>query len=68
VLPRTNRSLIGSMNDAMKALRFSYEIAKTAGTPFDLSRVVTNLNRNPYKALDYDDPSRLLPKLLAGAG
>ena len=68
VLPRTNRSLIGSMNDAMKALRFSYEIAETAGTPFDLSRVVTNLNRNPYKALDYDDPSRLLPKLLAGAG
>jgi hypothetical protein len=68
VLPRTNRSLIGSMNDAMNALRFHCEGAEFAGTPFDLARVEWRMNENPYKSLNYDHPNRLLPKMLGNAG
>jgi hypothetical protein len=68
VLPRTNRSLIGSMNDAMNALRFHCDVAEFADTPFDLSHVEWRMNENPYKSLNYDHPNRLLPKMLANAG
>ena len=68
VLPRTNRSLIGSMNDAMNALRFHCKVAEFADTPFDLSHVERRMNENPYRSLNYDHPNRLLPKMLGNAG
>jgi hypothetical protein len=68
VLPRTNRSLIGSMNEAMIGLRFFYDVTEFAGTPFDLSRLEERLNDTLYKAINHERPSKLLPKLLAGAG
>ena len=68
VLPRTNRSLIGSMNDALKCLRFFCDVTEFSGTPFDLSRLEARLNDTLYKAINHDRPSRLLPKLLEGAG
>lgn len=68
VLPRTNRALIGSMNDAMRILRHYCEDAKDARTDLNLGRVTKNLNNMPYKALKFDHPDRLLANLLGNAG
>ena len=67
VLKRSNRSRIGSMNDAIKMVKFHhvYDQEEHPGyTPMDMH---TRLNEVPYKALGYDSPARLLPKLLQGA-
>jgi hypothetical protein len=68
VLPRTNRSLIGSMNEAVKCLRFFHDVPEFAGPPFDLSRIEARLNDTFYKAINQERPGRLLPKLLANGG
>jgi hypothetical protein len=64
VLKRANRSLIGSMNDAIKAVEFYavYDREDHPGyTPMDIE---VRLNMVPYKANEYQSPARLLPKLL----
>lgn len=61
VLKRTNRSLIGSMNDAIYTAKAFYEFKlgeKTGQT------IEYHLNSVPYKALEFDSPSQLLLKLL----
>ena len=68
VLPRTNRALIGSMNDAMRILRYYHEDAKDAGSELDLGRVMGSLNMMPYKALGFDSPGERMRKLPADPG
>jgi hypothetical protein len=64
VLKRTNRSLIGSMNDAIQSAKFHFEYASEEGHSFGPTDVEQRLNMIPYKALQYTAPFRLLPKLL----
>jgi len=66
VLPRSNRSLIGSMNEAVKSLQFFHDVMEVDEAPFDLTRIETRLNDTYYKAINQEKPARLLPKLLAG--
>jgi len=64
VLKRANRSLIGSMNDAIKAVEFYavYDREDHPGyTPMDIEE---RLNMVPYKTIGYQSPDRWLPKLL----
>lgn len=64
VLKRANRSLIGSMNDAIKAVQFydAYDREDHPGyRPMDIGK---RLNMVPYKAIGYNSPERLLPSLL----
>jgi hypothetical protein len=62
VLNRTNRSLIGSMNDAIHSAKAFYEFK--IGEKFQRT-LEYHLNNTPYKTLGFESPSRLLPKLLS---
>jgi len=66
VLPRTDRSLIGSMNDAVGLIRFYDENARDEGKELDLMEMEWRSNETPYKALGYENPERLLAKMLEG--
>lgn len=64
VLKRANRSLIGSMNDAIKAVQF-YDVYDREDHPgYKPMDIEERLNMVPYKALGYNSPDRLLPGLL----
>jgi hypothetical protein len=64
VLKRTNRSLIGSMNDAIQSAKFHYEYNRNKTYSFGPTDIEKRLNMVPYKALKYTAPFELLPKLL----
>jgi hypothetical protein len=66
VLPRTNRSLIGSMNDAVAMIRFYDDLAKVECVELDLADMESRSNMAPYKALGYEHPDRLLARMLGG--
>jgi hypothetical protein len=68
VLPRTNRALIGSMTDAIRIFRHIHEDNLNSGTETDIQKVETCLNGIPYKALKYEQPSKLLGRLLSPPG
>jgi hypothetical protein len=57
---RTNRSLIGSMNDAIVLIRIYDEDARTEQVELDLAAMETRSNQTPYKALNYEWPERLM--------
>jgi hypothetical protein len=65
VLKRTNRSLIGSMNDAIHATKFHYSYTRNETHSFGPTTIEERLNMVPYKAIQYSAPFQLLPKLLA---
>lgn len=67
VLKRSNRSLIGSMNDAIKAVRFFDHYDRVDRPGYKSMEIQERLNKLPYKAIDYESPDRLLPKLLGMA-
>jgi hypothetical protein len=67
VLPRTNRSLIGSMNDAVALIRFYESFANAERVELDLADMENRSNMTPYKALGFEQPDRLLARML-GAG
>jgi hypothetical protein len=64
VLKRTNRSLIGSMNDAIQATKFHFEYIREEVHEFGPIDIEERLNMVPYKALRYKAPCELLPELL----
>jgi hypothetical protein len=64
VLKRTNRSLIGSMSDAIQATKFHFEYTRNATFSLGPTTIEERLNMVPYKALQYSAPFELLPKLL----
>jgi hypothetical protein len=64
VLKRSNRSLIGSMNDAIQATKFHFEYVREKPHDFGPIDIEERLNMVPYKALGFQSPGRLLPKLL----
>lgn len=64
VLKRTNRSLIGSMNDAIQATKFHFEYIREESHDFGPIDIEERLNMVPYKAREYMAPFELLPKLL----
>jgi len=65
---RTNRSLIGSMNDAISQMRFVEEGARLDGKPMDWGEMEDYLNKMPYGAMKYDRPKERLAQLLAESG
>ena len=65
VLKRTNRSLIGSMNDAIQATKFHFEYIREEVHEFGPIDIEERLNMVPYKALQYKAPCKLLPELLS---
>lgn len=60
VLPRTDRSRIGSMNDAILGFRW---LLSQGDPPDDLGALS---NQTPYKAIGYQFPGSLLRQLLGG--
>jgi hypothetical protein len=64
VLPRTNRSLIGSMNDAVALVRFYDGLAQAERVDLDLANMERRSNMTPYKALGFEHPDRLLARML----
>ena len=64
VLKRTNRSLIGSMNDAILATKFHYGYTPDEPNRFGPTSIEERLNMVPYKAIQYAAPFELLSKLL----
>lgn len=68
LLSRTDRSLIGSMNDAIKLIHIYDDAAREEKTELDLMEMETLSNRTPYKALGYERPERLMAKVLRGEG
>ncbi len=68
VLWRTDRSLIGSMNDAVRLIRWHDDLSEENGRVLDLAYVQGMLNKTPFKAIDQERPADRLARLLAEAG
>ncbi|MGL4400122.1 MAG: DUF6933 domain-containing protein [Luteolibacter sp.] len=66
LLSRTNRSLIGSMNDAIMLIRIYDGDARTEQVDLDLAAMEVRSNQTPYKALNYERPERLMTSALRG--
>lgn len=66
VLPRTNRSLIGSMSDAINLMRFRNEDAICDGEELSLEKLEKLSNRTPSKAIGFEYPEYLLARALGG--
>jgi hypothetical protein len=64
--PRSNRRLIGSMNDAVTATHFFFRRASDRGQPVNWNDAENRLNDTPYKVLEYDRPKEMLAKMLTG--
>ena len=65
ILKRSNKSLIGSMTEAVKMIKFYAEYDREEHpnyTPMDLEE---RLNTTPYKAIGYEITHRRLSRLLA---
>jgi len=61
VVRRTNRSLMGSMNEAVRILRWYHELTLLDGSRLDVADVEARINETPFKAIDYKNPlSRLI--------
>jgi hypothetical protein len=67
-LPRTNRSLIGSMNDTVFRIQVAEEMARDRGEPMDWAAMEAHCATVPFGALGYDSPSKRMAKLVAGLG
>ncbi|MFV1995940.1 MAG: hypothetical protein ACC661_10940 [Verrucomicrobiales bacterium] len=66
--PRSNRSLIGSMNDAVSQMHYRERMAREESRPMDWGAMETDLNEMPYGAMKYDRPRERMAKLLAQGG
>ena len=64
LLSRTNRSLIGSMNDAIMLIRIYDDDARDEKTELDLMEMEARSNQTPYKALGFEQPERLMARAL----
>ena len=66
--PRSNRSLIGSMNEAIFHIRCEEEMARDGGRPMDWTKMEHRLNRMPYGSMNYQFPTERLAALLHPGG
>lgn len=66
LLSRTNRSLSGSMNDAIQLIYFYDDRARAEGRELDLVTMEARSNQTPYQALKYEWPERLMARALRG--
>ncbi|MFT5470319.1 MAG: hypothetical protein ACI8UO_005447 [Verrucomicrobiales bacterium] len=64
---RSNRSLIGSMNDAISQVRLVEETAREENRPMDWKEMEVYLNQTPYGSIKYDRPRERLKGLLSEA-
>ena len=64
MMARTDRSLIGSMNDSIKLIRIYDDVAREEKAELDLMEMERRLNETPYKALGFERPERLMAKAL----
>ena len=64
-LPRSNRSLIGSMNDAIKTLKFHVQHIKSGGKMISLMGLEAYVVKTPFSAIDYQSPLDRLRELMA---
>ena len=67
VFKRSNRSLIGSMNDAIHNIRFKASDCEVEGTQLDWTRMEQYINERPCGSLDYLYPVEVLAKHLASS-
>jgi hypothetical protein len=65
-LPRRDRSLIGSMNDAVRHIKMLADIAHFEGRLVDWKELETYLQSTPFRAIEYDSPDRRLKTILGG--
>ena len=63
VVRRSDKSRIGSMNDAINLIRFYHERARDNGTDLNLSDMERRSNETPYKTLGYNNPMEKLRSL-----
>lgn len=68
VLPRSNKSLIGSMNEAIRCVTCKHEYRYGCDPNVEWITYENGLNDMPYKALDYDSPTMRLGQLLKSPG
>ena len=64
VLPRSNRSLMSSMNEAIRCLTVRHQYVFDHDPDADWSEYERGLNVMPYKAIKYNSPERLLREML----
>lgn len=64
-LPRSNRSLIGSMNDAIKTLKFHAQHIKSGCKMISLMGLEAYVVKTPFSAIDYQSPLDRLRELMA---
>ena len=67
-LPRSDRSLIGSMNDAIHQIRCYAEMGLKIDDPTGLAEIEDRLHKTPYSSLGYGFPDRKLNELLSRQG
>lgn len=68
VLPRTNKSLISSMSEAIRCVTCRHEYRYDCDPDVEWSEYEYSLNDMPYKALNYDSPEMRLSQLLKSTG
>jgi hypothetical protein len=64
LLGRTNRQLIGTMNDMVNLIRFYDDRAKINGTELDLEEMEKRSNETPYSMLGYHFPCERIKIML----
>jgi hypothetical protein len=64
-LPRSNRSLIGSMNDAIKTLEFHSQDIRSRGEVVNWLGFEAYITKTPFSAIDYQSPLQRLRELLS---
>ena len=64
-LPRSNRSLIGSMNDAINTLKFHAQDFQSMGKTNIWLGLEAFIVKTPFSAIDYQSPLDRLRELLA---
>ena len=67
-LPRSNRSRIGSMNDAIQYMKHVHALRPEGCSEVDWTDLEARINRIPFKAIDYQRPRDLMESILRSTG
>jgi len=67
-LPRSNRSRIGSMNDAIMDMKHAHAFRPEESPGVDWADLEARINRIPFKAVDYRCPHDLMDSMLRSTG
>ena len=65
VLRRTNRHLIGSMNNAKQLIGFTIADQRQAGESVNWTEAATFINRTPFSVLNFASPLEALASMLS---